>query len=125
VVVIGERLKALRPQKKMSQGDRTGLLRVYISRMENGHTVPAIGTLEKMAKALEIPMYQLFHDGEKPPVAPLPRAREGWGSSARDARTFNKFRRLLSRTSKQDQKLLMAVAQKMSQKKYPHGKSRA
>ncbi len=68
-MVIGERLKALREQKKMSQGDiekRTGLLRVYISRIENGHTVPAIETLEKMARALEIPMYQLFYDGEKP-----------------------------------------------------------
>jgi transcriptional regulator with XRE-family HTH domain len=49
--------------RKLSQGDiekRTGLLRCYISRVENGHTVPAIETMEKMARALEIPMYQLF-----------------------------------------------------------------
>src|SRR5580692_7795126 len=49
----------------MSQGDiekRTGLLRCYISRMENGHTVPAIDTLEKMAQALEVPVYRLFID---------------------------------------------------------------
>ena len=59
-MVIGERLKTLREYKKMSQGDiekRTGLLRVYISRVENGHTVPAIETLEKLARAMEIPMY--------------------------------------------------------------------
>ena len=52
-MLIGERLKALREQKNMSQGDiekRTGLLRVYISRVENGHTVPAIETLEKFAR---------------------------------------------------------------------------
>jgi transcriptional regulator with XRE-family HTH domain len=128
-MVIGERLKALREQKKMSQGDietRTGLLRVYISRIENGHTVPAIETLEKMARALEIPMYQLFYDGEKPPAPGLPRFDDdGWGSSGRDARMLSKFRRLLGRTSKADQKLLLFVAQKMSQRKHPHRKARA
>ena len=62
-VIIGDRLRALREDKKLSQGDiekRTGLLRCYISRVENGHTVPAIETLEKMARALEVPLYQLF-----------------------------------------------------------------
>ena len=64
-MVIGEKLKALRAQKNMSQGDvekRTGLLRCYISRVENGHTVPSVDTLEKMAQALEVPMYRLFTD---------------------------------------------------------------
>jgi transcriptional regulator with XRE-family HTH domain len=82
-MVIGERLKALREQKNMSQGDiekRTGLLRSYISRVENGHTVPAIETLEKMARAMEIPMYQLFYDGVKPPAPQALRAKDGWGS---------------------------------------------
>ena len=71
-MVIADRLRAIREQKNMSQGDiekRTGLLRCYISRVENGHTVPAIETLEKMARAMEVPMYQLFYDGEKTPVA--------------------------------------------------------
>ena len=60
---IGERLKAIREQKDLSQGDiekRTGLLRCYISRVENGHTVPAIETIEKLARAMEVPMYALF-----------------------------------------------------------------
>jgi len=59
--------KELRESKQLSQGDiekRTGLLRCYISRVENGHTVPAIETLEEMARALEVPMYRLFHEGE-------------------------------------------------------------
>ena len=58
-MVIAERLRQLREEKKFSQGDiekKTGLLRCYISRVENGHTVPSILTLEKMARALEIPM---------------------------------------------------------------------
>jgi len=55
VMVIGDRLKQIRESKNMSQGDiesRTGLLRCYISRVENGHTVPALETLEKLAHAL-------------------------------------------------------------------------
>ena len=66
---IGYRLRSLREQKKLSQEEivkRTGLIRSYISRVENGHTVPAVETLEKMARALEVPMYRLFHDGEVP-----------------------------------------------------------
>ena len=57
-MVISDRLRELREQKNLSQGDiekRTGLLRCYISRVENGHTVPAIETLEKLARALEVP----------------------------------------------------------------------
>jgi transcriptional regulator with XRE-family HTH domain len=121
-MVVAERLKALREQKNLSQGDiekRTGLLRCYISRVENGHTVPAIETLEKMARALEVPMYALFYDGEKPPAAlPKPKAAmSGWGSSGRDARLLGKFRRLLSRTDKADINVLLFMAQKLAQKK--------
>jgi len=72
-MVIRHRLRELREGKSLSQGDiekRTGLLRCYISRVENGHTVPAIETLEKLAGALEVPLYQLFYDGKKPPQVP-------------------------------------------------------
>jgi transcriptional regulator with XRE-family HTH domain len=121
-MIIGDRLRALREEKKFSQGDiekRTGLLRCYISRVENGHTVPAIETLEKMARALEIPMYQLFYDGEEPPKLPnLPKRKSAddiaWGSTGKDARWLYKFRRLLSRTEESDRKLLMFMAQKMA-----------
>jgi transcriptional regulator with XRE-family HTH domain len=121
-VIIGDRLRALREEKKFSQGDiekRTGLLRCYISRVENGHTVPAIETLEKMARALEIPMYQLFYDGEEPPKLPnLPKRKSAddiaWGSAGKDARWLYKFRRVLSRTEESDRKLLMFMAQKMA-----------
>lgn len=120
-MVIGDRLKAIREQKNMSQGDiekRTGLLRCYISRVENGHTVPAIETLEKMARAMEVPMYVLFYDGEKPPKPNIPQqVATGWGSSGRDAKTLHRLRRLMSRADEKDVKLLMFMALKMSQKK--------
>jgi len=120
-VIIGDRLRALREEKNLSQGDiekRTGLLRCYISRVENGHTVPAIETLEKMARALEIPMYQLFYDGEEPPKLPdLPKRKstdeDAWGSFGKDARFLNKLRRLLGKADDNDRKLMMHVAQKM------------
>jgi transcriptional regulator with XRE-family HTH domain len=128
-MVIGERLKALREQKNLSQGDverRTGLIRAYISRVENGHTIPSIETLEKFARSLEIPMYVLFYDGEKPPREniPAPGGATGWGRSGRDARMLSRFRRLMSRADQSDQKLLLFMAQKMSQRKARPGRGK-
>ena len=57
-VLISDRLRSIREEKNLSQGDiekRTGLLRCYVSRVENGHTVPAVETIEKFARALEVP----------------------------------------------------------------------
>src|SRR2546428_13969347 len=120
-MVVGERLRALREEKKFSQGGiekRTGLLRCYISRVENGHTVPAVETLEKFARALEVPLYQLFYEGDEPPVLPhLESGRKGakmaWGSTGKDARYLAKFTRALSRMSARDRELLFFAAQKM------------
>ena len=121
-MIIGDRLRALREEKKLSQGDiekRTGLLRCYISRVENGHTVPAIETLEKLARALEVPLYQLFYDGEEPPQLPnLPKRKSSddiaWGSVGKEARFLNKLRRLLSKAEEGDRKLILYMAQKMA-----------
>ena len=120
-MIIGDRLRALREEKKLSQGDiekRTGLLRCYISRVENGHTVPAIETLEKMARAFEVPMYELFYDGEEPPKVPsLPKgnsSEDAWGSSGKDGRYLSKLRRLLGKTNEQDRKIILLMAQKMA-----------
>jgi transcriptional regulator with XRE-family HTH domain len=121
-MIIGDRLREMREEKKLSQGDiekRTGLLRCYISRVENGHTVPAIETLEKMARALECPLYQLFYEGEEPPKLPNLLKRKSseeivWGNTGKDARYLNKFRRLLGKTEESDRKLLLYMAQKMA-----------
>jgi len=115
-MIIGDRLRALREHKNISQGDiekRTGLLRCYISRVENGHTVPSIETIEKMARALEVPMYQIFYEGEKPPALKAPQT-EGWGSTGHDARTLERLRRLLGRTSAGYVKLLLFMAEEMA-----------
>jgi transcriptional regulator with XRE-family HTH domain len=123
-MIIGDRLRELREAKRLSQGDvekRTGLLRCYISRVENGHTVPAIETLEKMARALEIPLYQPFYDGKEPPDLPSLISRKSssenvWGSSGKDARFLRKFRHVLSKATEEDRKLVLYMAQKMARR---------
>jgi transcriptional regulator with XRE-family HTH domain len=121
-MIIGDRLRELREEKKLSQGDvekRTGLLRCYISRVENGHTVPAIETLEKLARAFEVPMYQLFYEGNEPPKLPNLLKRKSsddlvWGSSGKDAKFLNKLRRLLGKANEDDRKLILYTLQKMA-----------
>jgi transcriptional regulator with XRE-family HTH domain len=123
-MIIGDRLREMREAKKLSQGDiekRTGLLRCYVSRVENGHTVPAIETLEKMARALEVPLYQLFYDGEEPPKLPNLLTRKSsddiaWGSVGKSARYLSKLRRVLSKTDEGNRKLILHMARKMAKR---------
>jgi transcriptional regulator with XRE-family HTH domain len=112
--MVGERLRQLREDKNLSQGEiekRTGLLRCYISRVENGHTVPALETLEKFAQALEVPMYGLFYDGDKP-AKPLKIKGTKHSASAGDVKELDKFRRLMVKMKAKDQKLLVMLAGK-------------
>lgn len=116
-MIVSERLRALREEKNLSQGDiekRSGLLRCYISRVENGHTVPAIETLEKLARALEVPLYQLFHDGTAAPEIPSKlRAR----ARVKDVPELRKFYPFLSRMAEDDLRLLLFMARHMASKK--------
>jgi len=121
-MIIGERLRLLRETKKLSQGDiekRTGLLRCYISRVENGHTVPSIETLEKLARAMELPLYQLFYEGDEAPELPnLPKRKTSddiaWGSEGKEARFLGNLRRTLGELDEEDRRLLLFMAQKMA-----------
>lgn len=117
-MIIGERLRYFREQKGLTQGEiekRTGLLRCYISRVENGHTVPAVNTLEKWARALDVPLYRLFYG--KQDAAELEDTAEGKeaGIKAREtARLFAKFRRLFPHVRENDRQLLLTMAQTMT-----------
>jgi transcriptional regulator with XRE-family HTH domain len=123
-MIIGERLRQIREEKKLSQGDierKTGLLRCYVSRIENGHTVPAIDTLEKLARGLEIPLYQLFYDAEEKPKLPALLQRKGddlneWGDHGKEARVWQRLCGLLSRMEPGNRNLLLSLAQKMAAK---------
>jgi transcriptional regulator with XRE-family HTH domain len=117
-MVIGQQVKVLREQKNMSQGDiekRTGLLCCYISRVENGHTVPSIDTLEKLARAFEVPLYRLFTDQDhvKKPNIPA-EDKVSRAASSKQEREIWAFANYYSRMRDKDRGLLIHMASKMA-----------
>ena len=116
-MVDGDKLKGLREQKKLSQGDiekRTGLLLCYISRVENGHTVPSVETLEKMAHALEVPMYRLFTDDAHVQMSDISFSK---GETARNneiAPLLRPIVKVLARVNDKDRGLLLRDGFKMA-----------
>jgi transcriptional regulator with XRE-family HTH domain len=122
--MIGSRFRSYRERKKLSQGDvekRTGLRRCYISRVENAHTIPSVATLQKLARSLDLSLYQLLYDGDEPPAKQLPIDADLWGSSGRKALFLTKIRGCLSKMSSEERKLLFTVARVITKK--PHKKS--
>jgi transcriptional regulator with XRE-family HTH domain len=118
---IGEKLRELRLAKNLSQGDiekRTGLFRCYTSRVENGYTVPSIGTLEKYATALEVPLYRFFTDEESVVKPKLPRRDDSslWGSRGKERDAFQKLAKALARMDEGDRTLLLSMAQGMARR---------
>jgi transcriptional regulator with XRE-family HTH domain len=117
---IGAKLRELREAKNLSQGDiekRTGLRRAYTSRVEHGHTVPSIETLEKYASALEIPLYRLFTDEDSVKMPKLRQPTDDsslWGDCGKERGTFRKLAKTLSRMDERDRKLLLSTAQGMA-----------
>ncbi|HEX5410914.1 MAG TPA: helix-turn-helix domain-containing protein [Terriglobia bacterium] len=128
---IGERIKELREQKHLSQGDieeRTGLLRCYISRVENGHTVPSLETLERFAGALDVPLYKLFYNNDEPPPEQceyattdmtLERLAQEGGAAGAEARFLLKLRSLQPRLSPTDRDVLLTLAKKLAERPLP------
>jgi transcriptional regulator with XRE-family HTH domain len=130
-MIIGDRLKTLREAKDLSQGDiekRTGLLRCYISRVENGHTVPSVETLEKFARALELPLYHLMFDGDKPPAMPKVakhRTEDSLEASRAGASLMRKLVSLLAKISQDDRNLILFLAGQVSKKRMKAGRKLA
>jgi len=118
MLMIGERLRAIRESKNLSQGDiekRTGLIRCYTSRVENGHTVPSLDTLAKYAQALEIPMYQLFYDGEAEPKKIKGLNLDGEKLSLRDQREIESLGRKFTKLKERDKGLVRLLVAKLAQ----------
>ena len=123
-MLIGERLRQLREQKELSQGDiekTSGLLRCYISRVEHGHTVPSLETLERFAAALDVPLYRLFYTGEDTPPTPnltprktLEELADDPGTSGTEARFLLKLRSLVGRMVESDRAFLLDFARKLA-----------
>jgi transcriptional regulator with XRE-family HTH domain len=112
-VWIGERIRSLRESRQLSQGDieqRSGLLRSYLSRVENGHTVPSLETLERLARALEVPLYQLFVE------RPAQELEEELFSNAdrKERRYLLRMVHLLRQMPPSDRDLLLDLAKQMA-----------
>lgn len=119
-MLIGQKLREIREAKNLSQveiAEATGLVQPYVSRVENGHTIPGVETLEKWASALKVPLYQILYDGEEPPK-PLKLSsnhnRELWGNSARDSHDLKRLRQFLSKMNEQERELLLSLAGRMA-----------
>jgi len=115
---IAERLRRLRELKNLSQGDierRTGLLRCYVSRVENGHTVPALETLEKFARALEVKMYELLYEEpeSQQPANGSCSGHNDWATPRRGRGMLTKLKHALSHMSEKDRATLLFTAEKM------------
>lgn len=119
-MLIGQRLREIREAKNMSQlevSEATGLVQPYVSRVENGHTIPGVETLEKWATALRVPLYQILYDGEEPPK-PLMlsgnHSRDLWGNSGRDAQDLKRLRQFLAKMNEPERQMLLSLAGRMA-----------
>lgn len=111
MVNIGTTIRGYRLQKGLSQGDiekRTGLLRCYLSRVENGHTVPSLDTLSKIASALDLPLAQFFAEDM------LGRELNTQKLSDEELRFLTQIRRYSSNLNDSDRKLLLAMVKKFA-----------
>ena len=123
-MVIGTRLRSLREEKGMSQGDiekSTGLLRCYISRIENGHTIPSLETLERFAGALDVPLYKLFYSGDGEAPTPNLVRRQSLdelaaqpGKAGEEARFLLQFKNVLARLGEPDRDVVLTLAKKLA-----------
>lgn len=109
---IGTTIRGYRLQKGMSQGDiekRTGLLRCYLSRVENGHTIPSLETLQKIARALDLQLAQFFAEET------VGKEMSSLHLSEEEIRFLTQVQRYSSHLSDSDRKLLLAMVRKFAQ----------
>ena len=114
---IGQRLRKLRVLKRLSQGDiehRTGLLRCYVSRVENGYTVPNVETLQKFASASEIPLYRVFTDYQVAEMLSVPVKKQ---IDSNHQHEFRLFAKAFKRMDDRKRNLLLSLAQQMARRR--------
>lgn len=123
-MTIGLRIRQLREQKGLSQGDveeTSGMLRCYVSRVENGHTVPSLETLERFAAALDVPLYRFFYTAEDPPATPnltprvtLQQLAEDGGEKDPAARFLLKLKTYTNKIADADREVLLTMAKRLA-----------
>ena len=116
---IGQRLRELRETRDLTQDDiarRSGFPRPYISRIENGHAIPSIETLERLAGALSMKLFQVLYEDEEPiePVKSSSKSRKMRRNSGPTARELHRLRRILAQMNDNERKLLLSMAGHMA-----------
>jgi transcriptional regulator with XRE-family HTH domain len=109
---IGNTIRGYRLQKGMSQGDiekRTGLLRCYLSRVENGHTVPSLETLQKIARALDLQLAEFFAEEI------VNKEMSSLHLDEDEIRFLTQVQRYSANLSENDRRLLLAMVRKFAQ----------
>src|SRR6201987_2547928 len=109
---IGTTIRGYRLQKGMSQGDiekGTGLLRGYLSRVENGHTVPSLETLQKIARALDLQLSEFFAEEV------ISKEMSGLNLGEEEIRFLRQVQRSSAHLSDSDRRLLLAMVRKFAQ----------
>ena len=118
---IGRKLRELRIAENLSQGDieeRTGLLRAYTSRVENGHTSPSIATLEKYATALDVPLYTLFYErGRRTEIdLKLEQKEKKWGATKNQRHQYELFVEAIADMNESGRSAFMYLANKLARR---------
>jgi transcriptional regulator with XRE-family HTH domain len=113
---VGERIRGLRLERGLSQGDieqRTGLLRCYLSRVENGHTTPSLQTLTKIARALEMPLAGFFSEANGAETTMLATA-EPPALSNDELAFLSQIRRYSASLNDEDRRQVVAMVKRMA-----------
>ena len=108
---IGAVIRDFRLGKNMSQGDiekRTGLLRCYLSRVENGHTVPSLETLQKIAGALDLQLSEFFAE------SPVSKEVSTLNLSEDEIKFLTQVQKYSANLSEGDRRLLLVMVRKFA-----------
>ena len=109
---IGKSLRVIRIEKGLSQGDiekRTGILRSYLSRVENGHTTPSLDTLSRIAGALQVSLSDLVD----PPEGKTAKQVQSFEDKPQ-ARFWKLMRKYVPLLKEPDRRLLAGLARRMA-----------
>ena len=106
---LGESIRKIRQARGISQGEmqkRTGILRSYLSRVENGHTVPSFATLQRLAGAMGVTLSDFFSPEGAPPLSS--------GSGDSGGEYLRELKNLLPQLSAEQRQQLLDTVKQMA-----------
>jgi hypothetical protein len=81
-------------------------------------SAPPVETLEGHARAMEVPLYQIFYDSETTEPKELKLSKSAAAKlSGKDVMMISRLSQLVSRMDKRNERLLVGLAQKLAAQK--------